>query len=203
MSGFRRWLRRRWPLALTVGYEVLVLGGLALSGEWSLLKPLNTALLIAVGPLAIAIGWLWVKRRKRQDRVPVVSAYTYDVFLSYSTKDTDEANRVRDQLENSNLSCFMASQDIQGGDSWSDVIRNGLLHSREICILVTVNSLSSDWVSAEWGAAWVLQRRVVPLLQGVASGNLPHRLRNVQTRNFSDLGKYIGEVARRREEGEG
>ncbi len=203
MSGRRPWWRRHWPLSLSLVYEILVLGGLTLAGEWSLLKPLNTVLLMALGPVAIGTAWLWVYFRKRQGRVPVVSAYMYDVFLSYSAKDKSQASQVRDRLKSAGLSCFMASQNIQGGDSWSDEIRKGLLHSREICILVTVNSLSSDWVSAEWGAAWVLQRRVVPLLQGVASGNLPHRLRNVQTRNFSDLGKYIGEVARRREEGEG
>jgi hypothetical protein len=121
----------------------------------------------------------------------------YDVFLSYSSADTEKANDIRKALEESDLNCFMADKEIKGGDEWSDKIRKALRVSHEVCLLFSPNSVKSEWVLTEWGAAWVLEKRIVPVLLRVDVKDLPERLKALQVFDFSDISRYVNEVSSR------
>lgn len=88
----------------------------------------------------------------------------YDIFLSYASADESRAEQIREALERNGLRCFMSSKQLTGGDIWGDIIRNALRMSREVCILFTPRSANSEWVLTEWGAAWALEKRIVPIL---------------------------------------
>ena len=53
------------------------------------------------------------------------------------------------------LTCYMAGKSLTGGELWQEDIRNALLNSRELILLLTPNSMKSPWVMIEAGAAWI------------------------------------------------
>ena len=98
------------------------------------------------------------------------------------------------------LRVFMASRNLQAGDNFSEAIRSALVESREVCLLATPQSVKSQWVATEWGAAWVLKKRITPLLLQCQVSDLPHRLQEIQCKDFHEVTKYLAEVKERREE---
>lgn len=125
--------------------------------------------------------------------------FKYDVFLSYSSLDNVEANMVRDKLEKERIRCFMASSELNTGDIFSEEIREALINSMEICLLFSPNSAKSNWVKRERGAAWVLKKRIVPILFQMKNEDLPDELKVRQACNLYQLDRYVQEVKRRRD----
>jgi hypothetical protein len=105
---------------------------------------------------------------------------TYDVFISYSAKDSEKARELQTALEAQGLACFLAPKGVRPGDDFADKIRLALVSCRIVCLLATRNSLGSEWVITECGAAWVLSKPVIPVLYRCGVENLPERLRRVQ-----------------------
>lgn len=111
----------------------------------------------------------------------------YDVFISYSARDSESALKLRSALEaEQGLRCFLAPKGVRAGQDFADEIRLALLSSRVVCLLATPSSLGSEWVTTEWGAAWVLKKPVIPVLLRRAVDDLPDRLRRVQAVDFHD-----------------
>ena len=104
---------------------------------------------------------------------------------------------IRELLEEAGLACFMSAKDLTTGDDFSDVIRNALTNSREVAVLFTPHSAKSEWVLTEWGAAWVLGKRIVPIIHRTDVSSLPERLRTKQAIDFSDLETYVRQVKER------
>jgi len=133
----------------------------------------------------------WVTKRTNE------ASYNYDVFLSFSFADRDEARRIRDHADALGLRMFMAEREVQAGDVWDEVIRQALVSSREVAILVTPDSLQSEWVSTEWGAAWALQKRIAPILLRCNFDDLPARLERLHALDFHNFEMYLSEVRSR------
>ncbi len=102
--------------------------------------------------------------------------YDYDVFLSYSNDDTDEARMLHDKITDAGCRVFMAPKVLKPGDDFAEEIRLALLGSHELWLLVSPSSAKSEWVVSEWGAAWALGKRIVPILHRCAPESLPSRL---------------------------
>ena len=49
-----------------------------------------------------------------------------EVFISYSTKDSDQTQYLCNLLEGAGISCWMAPRDIPAGKSWAESIVDGL-----------------------------------------------------------------------------
>jgi len=121
-----------------------------------------------------------------------VRNFANDVFLSYSARDIKEAEEIHDILKSNNLECFMAENSIRPGFRWEDEIRSALLDTRSLWVLVTRNSIKSDWVLREISAAWALGRNILPIyLKGVSRRNLPPYLRDWQALPFNGISKHV------------
>jgi len=94
--------------------------------------------------------------------------FQYDVFLSYSSKDESDALLIRKKFDEEGIKSFFASDDLKVGDIWPNKIRNALINSMEFCILYTQNSANSSWVKKESIAAWVLIKKIVPILKDLS-----------------------------------
>lgn len=127
-------------------------------------------------------------------------SHGYDVFISYSSADMHLAEKLQNALKDEGLSCFMAGKELKAGDVFSEKIRRALLESREICILFTPNSKNSEWVMTEWGAAWALDKVIIPILYRTSPSDLPERLRSLQSIDFHQLKDYVFEAVSRQEE---
>jgi len=106
--------------------------------------------------------------------------YTYDVFLSHASPDSAEAHGIRDKIVAAGHRVFLAPKELRPGDDFAEEIRLALLGSRELWLLVSPSSSRSEWVISEWGAAWALAKRIVPILHRCAPDSLPARLAKLQ-----------------------
>jgi type 1 glutamine amidotransferase len=103
-----------------------------------------------------AVRWLARETNERD--------YDYDLFLSYSTKNRDQAAVIVAAAEGLGLRIFQDRKEITYGDIWEEEVRLALMNSREIALLASPDSMASEWVQTEWGAAWAMQRTITPIL---------------------------------------
>ena len=75
---------------------------------------------------------------------------------------------------------FLAPKELNPGDDFAEEIRLALHGSRELWLLVSPSSSKSEWVISEWGAAWALGKRIVPILHRCGPDALPVRLAKLQ-----------------------
>lgn len=122
----------------------------------------------------------------------------YDSFVSFSFTDSGHARDLAALIEGSGMVPFLAVHAIQGGDDFAESIREGLSTSAEVVLLVSRASLGSEWVTTEWGAAWVLGRRITPILLDVSVEELPDRLRRLQCIQWDDRNVYVEQLTARR-----
>jgi TIR domain len=106
----------------------------------------------------------------------------YDVFISYTAGDSALATELKSDFEHQGWKCFMAEKDIPVAAEWQDTIRTALLGSQRILILLTTRSLDKPWVLMETGAAWVLEKELIPALVQVAPSSLIDPIRRYQAR---------------------
>lgn len=136
--------------------------------------------------VANAVRWLAKETSER--------TFEYDLFLSFSSTNRDEARAIESRAAELGLRVFLDEKAIEAGAVWEEVIRQGLLNSRELAVLATPQSLESEWVMTEWGAAWVLGRTVTPIILRLDPRNLPGRLKQrqwIDYHNFEDFLKAL------------
>jgi hypothetical protein len=122
----------------------------------------------------------------------------YDIFVSYGSQDSGLAQELRAAFESAGMSVFMAEKDIAASSKWKESIREALVSSANVLIVLTPNSIDRNWVLLETGAAWVLQKRIFPALAFVGVDNLVDPLRDVQARRIEtseQREKLIAEIA--------
>lgn len=104
--------------------------------------------------------------------------YAYDVFISYSHKDEKYVKeKLKPILEKHHLKVHDYQLEIQFGDIIETKLQANILKSREMCVVVSAYSNSSSWVIAEGGAAWALQKTLVPII--LNKENMPDRLKSI------------------------
>ena len=94
---------------------------------------------------ANAVRWVTKETNERQ--------YQFDLFLSFSSQNRDQARAIVQAAEALGLTIFQDEKNIPPGAVWADEIRQALINSREMVVLASPNSLVSEWVQTEWGAA--------------------------------------------------
>jgi len=125
--------------------------------------------------------------------------FDYDLFISYSSKDQDVADAIYSALDEVDLVPFLAPKDIDSGDIGSEQIRKALLNSAEVVVLMSPNSINSLWVITEWGAAWVLRKRITPILLECKIEDIPKLLQDMQKRDYpSEIDRFIKEALKRK-----
>lgn len=123
-----------------------------------------------------------------------------DVFISYSTQNEHEAFHIRDILSESGFRVFLSGKSIDGGDKFGEKIRQELLESRDIIILYSAEAAKSDWVKHEYGAAWVLDKRIIPVTLRMRKDELPKGMDQFQAFEYHDVDKewlYLEQLQQR------
>jgi hypothetical protein len=119
---------------------------------------------------------------------------SFDVFLSYSNRDTEEATRIYNKVMAAGGRIFMAPKEIRPGDDFAVTIRSALVHSDEVWLLLSPNSIKSEWVITEWGAAWALEKKIVPILYRCDNSAMPDRLRGTQSTDLHLIDELIAKT---------
>ena len=84
-----------------------------------------------------------------------------EVFISYSTKDADQAQYLCNLLEGAGISCWMAPRDIPVGKSWAESIVDGLRNCKLVVFLLSEKSLASSEIAKEIDLANTFQKGIL------------------------------------------
>lgn len=95
-----------------------------------------------------------------------------DVFLSFASQDEHVARELADGLKHKGVTAYLSAKDLEPGDPFSDEIRAALRACRFVVLLLTTRSIERPWISFEAGAAWVLDKRIVPALDQVKESDI-------------------------------
>lgn len=85
------------------------------------------------------------------------------VFISYSSKERKDAEKLRDELKRSGLSTWMAPEDIPAGSNYAAELNKALMNAGCVVLLLTENSQSSRYVDREMELAVSYGRPIVPI----------------------------------------
>ena len=87
----------------------------------------------------------------------------YDVFVSHSSQDREDADNFVKELELRGISCWIAPRDIPYGSDFPDAIVEGLDSCLGFIVLVSRNSMNADFVKSEINLARTKRKRIFPV----------------------------------------
>lgn len=73
----------------------------------------------------------------------------YSCFISYSTRDQDFADRLYADLQVKGVRCWFAPEDLKIGDRFRQRIDEAIRLHDKLLVILSVNSVRSDWVREE------------------------------------------------------
>lgn len=122
----------------------------------------------------------------------------HDVFISYSTRDTNTALAAVNALESKGIRCWIAPRDIKGGEVWAEAIVTAITGCRVQVLIFSSHANRSGHVVNEVDAAIRKGAIVVPFrIENVMpDGAMEFHLR---TRHWldaltPDLAKHLGDL---------
>ena len=120
----------------------------------------------------------------------------YTVFLSHSSSDAWIAKTMAEKIEALGASCWLDEKDFEGGDIVADEIIKGIDACNEAIVLVSPNTIKSQWVSFEVGGLRVQRKRITPILNNVLPSELApmHDIKGVDLNRFD---QFLAQLARR------
>jgi hypothetical protein len=83
----------------------------------------------------------------------------YSCFISYSTKDQEFAERLCADLQNKGVRCWFAPHDLRIGDKFPDEIDAAIRLRDKVLLILSEQSISSDWVEDEVKTAFEEERK--------------------------------------------
>ena len=73
----------------------------------------------------------------------------FDLFISYSHRDANFVRKLASELETMGMKIWRDEKSINVGDSVVTEIHNGIDNSKYFAIVVSKNSINSEWVKRE------------------------------------------------------
>lgn len=120
------------------------------------------------------------------------------VFISHSGRDRWIAAQLDRNLRDiPGVETFLDQKDIEGGDRITEEVRLEITRCDEMLVVLSSASQQSDWVKAEIGAAWVLGKRIVILLDKLSPRDIPQIVSDYKAFDLNDAEQYLGEVMKR------
>jgi hypothetical protein len=86
------------------------------------------------------------------------------VFISYSRKDLAFVERLAKDLQAAGLQVWYDLSGLDGGARWGREIQNAIKQSEIFVVVLSPNSIDSEWVEKEFMYANSLKRKIIPLL---------------------------------------
>ncbi|MBI5217242.1 MAG: toll/interleukin-1 receptor domain-containing protein [Ignavibacteriae bacterium] len=110
------------------------------------------------------------------------------IFLSYSSNDKSEAGFLKQILQQRFDVELFSSEMLSAGEDWRTRLKNELNICDFFIVLLSPNSLSSEWLLQELGAAWVLDKHIIPIITKKEIINrLPFDLNEYKMITFNEI----------------
>lgn len=91
----------------------------------------------------------------------------YDLFISYSRRNEEWVETLRQQLNGIGLTCFVDTQELSPGESFPQGLNQALERGRYRALIVTPQAAASLWVAQEWQAVLAIhgpRGRIIPVI---------------------------------------
>lgn len=146
---------------------------------------------------------------KYSSRSQVVNLGIKCVFISHQRKDKDSARKVADYLQNAGIDIYFDEYDKElkvhhqnkNPKGVTEAICNGINNSSQMLVIVSPNTIYSNWVPFEIGYGYEKTQVGVLCLKGIPKGALPEYIRTVPiVRDIYDLNKFITELSGKSED---
>lgn len=95
----------------------------------------------------------------------------YDVFISYSRRDSLIVKRILKEMEERNISCFIDTRDINLSTDFAGIIVEGIKNSSLMLFIWSENSNLSENTANEIAVALEMQKPIVPYKIGTFESN--------------------------------
>jgi hypothetical protein len=105
------------------------------------------------------------------------------IFISYSRKDTGFARKLAGDLEKAGYDVWWDLTDLRGGDDWPRVIPKAIESSQFVIVVLSPNSIVSDWVEKEYTQALSLRKKIIPIL--LERADIPFSLNTINYVDFT------------------
>jgi hypothetical protein len=125
------------------------------------------------------------------------------LFVSYAREDSAAAKELLSQLASQPNFHVFTTNKISAGEDWQSKIKKELSQSDYFLVLLSPTSLQSKWVQFELGAAWGLNKFIIPVVtsQEVVK-RLPLKfegLRVVELKDLKTKPESIGQIIKSHE----
>lgn len=84
-------------------------------------------------------------------------------FISYSTKNKESADAIKNLFNKNNIDTWMAPNDIPAGSKYAEVISKAVKNCSCLVLLLTNNSQNSPWVAKEVERAINYKKIIIPI----------------------------------------
>jgi hypothetical protein len=109
------------------------------------------------------------------------------IFISYSRKDMDFVRKLAGDLEKAGYDVWWDITDLRGGDDWVRQIPEAIRLSQFFLVVLTPDSVESEWVRKEYTQALSLRKKIIPMM--LVPGPVPFALNTINFINFAS-GEY-------------
>lgn len=122
----------------------------------------------------------------------------FDIFISYKSENLTWVERLKRDLERRGVKVWLDKEQIRPGDFFAEALENGIQMSKSMGLIVTPESLRSNWVREEYYRALTLVNedslQLIPII--LEKAELPGFLKGRQFVDFSDDDYYEKNVDR-------
>ena len=98
------------------------------------------------------------------DSIPKREEMTHQVFISYSRKDIESVNTLREMLDRNGISYWIDKEGIFSGENYKEVIVDAIETAKAVIFVSSANSNASINVIRELGYAVKKCRTIIPLM---------------------------------------
>jgi hypothetical protein len=122
---------------------------------------------------------------------------TYTVFISHSSKESWIAQQIAKEIEALGANTWLDIKDLPGGDEIRRSIKRGIRASQEAVVLLSANSITSQWVIYEAGIAYGQGKRMTPILNNIAPDETIAPLQGIKALDLNDFDNFLVELTGR------
>jgi|SRR5437868_1774672 len=120
----------------------------------------------------------------------------YVVFLSHSSLDTWIANVIAEKIHALGADCWVDEKDLAGGNVIVEDIIKGIDACHEAIVLISPNSVKSQWVSFEIGGVRAQHKRVTPVLNNVKPQQMAP-MQDIKGIDLNKLDQFLAQLKKR------
>ena len=121
------------------------------------------------------------------------------VFLSYANKDATYAKLLARTLKKKGIDVFIDQEFLTPGTDWAESLGKKLGESDAVITLLSDNWTESNYTVMEYGAAYALDKKIIPIVIDDIKRNIPIDLKryatvNAQNEDLESVARHVEEA---------